>query len=1117
LFDITTNRYINIQNKNAGVSGNNFVRKNENKFVRSPEKDCYVTTPTGLSKTISFSGLEAETPEITSREELKTFLETLKDEKGKPKFTEDCIKNILSNAKTPENIYLAKKLVQTKKLDVYPNYIEEILKRTKTPEMALLKAELVDKLAPMEKIGKEQILNILSSVKIPEHVHLADELTKIERVDGKYIVQTILGAPTPELALAKADLAKKLAPIKEFDGLDIVSIVYYTQTPEQALVNADLAGKLTKIKKIENQYLRGILCHTNTPENIHLIKDLVKMEKLSGWDILTIVQDIETPKEAVIKTNLVKKLAPIERFNGHDISQIVYYIKIPEHAHLAEKLMKIERFSGEDIGNIIYYAKTPKHVQAAEKMVQIEKLNYGQIARTLYYAKTPEQALTRADFASKLAPIEKLNGDQIEWTVGLANTSEQVLVRTDLAKKLAPMKKIDGHDIAALISYGNVKTSEQAALEIKLLNDKAFTAKFDAMEQPLGHSILITALRMNTTAEKLDLERISKLYNFMSENKTTLEQFNEEKISDKNIANLFSPNMIKSFDILDDGVIKYAMKLKSNGFENFIDGTSELKNKLRSGNYSLLKENLSKLTMPEQKLEKIQCMTSLVNGEFFNDEIEEGINLIKSPKTTVNQIMAAEDIFTSNKSYPEQIQEFLTKFNVPAERQDRIVAFLEKNKLNEKVIVDNKAGAKTLSSSAKQELAPQIEAHINVINNNKEFNNFINAKIYDKLDLKSTPKLVEKLNFDQHYLPNLFSAVLDEKFLPGFKKLVELVNTNPSKPLSELRESLPENQQTKELFRENGINYEKWINFDKNSIKPFSFETNVEDAIKSVERNIVKELNGDLFKSVDKTETDKVLEALTDEGYKINAEKITKNGETIGQKDLEKIVDVFKDTINENKDFWDKPLADTKQENLKNELINHLLKGRKKEVADLSQMKNTKMDLNVRLSDDDDIGRNLFLGNHVGCCTSVDGCNNFAATQHLMNSFVRAIEIVDKSGTSYGNSMCYFAKVDDKLSFIVDSFEANGKLGGNVAVTDAIVDYAKQVTKEMGKKDIPIYFGPNYNKINMDKLEKTKNHTVKIIGRVKNETYIDAIGGNADVNVAHYNRTLFEINSPFIP
>ena len=168
-------------------------------------------------------------------------------------------------------------------------------------------------------------------------------------------------------------------------------------------------------------------------------------------------------------------------------------------------------------------------------------------------------------------------------------------------------------------------------------------------------------------------------------------------------------------------------------------------------------------------------------------------------------------------------------------------------------------------------------------------------------------------------------------------------------------------------------------------------------------------------------------------------------------------------------------------------------------------------DLSVRLWDKDDIGRNIFFGNHVGCCTSIGSFNSFAAPQHLQNSFVNGIELVDKAGNSYGNSMCYFAKVDGKLTFIIDSFEANGSLASAPEITDAIIEYAKQVCAEVGQPDANIMFGPNYNNINFDRCVMTKNHSIEIIGKAPDDTYIDCIGGRGDVNKIAENRRMHEI------
>ena len=227
------------------------------------------------------------------------------------------------------------------------------------------------------------------------------------------------------------------------------------------------------------------------------------------------------------------------------------------------------------------------------------------------------------------------------------------------------------------------------------------------------------------------------------------------------------------------------------------------------------------------------------------------------------------------------------------------------------------------------------------------------------------------------------------------------------------------------------------------------------------------------------------------------------NLDNVGQKDLPEVIKALEEYMKVIP-YWQSNDPDVK-------MFKDHLKGHKKNFYDVSKLKDTTEELYVRCWDNDDVGRNLFFSNHVGCCVSVQYSNGFAACQHLMNSFVKGIEIVDKGGNSMGNSVCYFAKVDGKLTFVIDSFEATGKLGSAPEVTDALIEYARQVCAEMGRPDADVMFGPNYNKLSKHRFVKKEGHTVEIIGRVPDETYIDAIGGHADVNSVAANRPMFEI------
>ena len=161
--------------------------------------------------------------------------------------------------------------------------------------------------------------------------------------------------------------------------------------------------------------------------------------------------------------------------------------------------------------------------------------------------------------------------------------------------------------------------------------------------------------------------------------------------------------------------------------------------------------------------------------------------------------------------------------------------------------------------------------------------------------------------------------------------------------------------------------------------------------------------------------------------------------------------------------------------------------------------------------DKNDIGRNLGFGNHVGCCTSIGKFNQYVAPQHLTNSFINGMEIVDDAGNSYGNSMCYFAMVDGKLHLVIDSFEVDGNLSASEDVTKAIIEYAKEVCARMGRPDAKVIFGPYFNKINSDCLCQSLNHTVEVIGQAPEPTYLDALKGACNINKEHDGLILSEI------
>ncbi len=619
-------------------------------------------------------------------------------------------------------------------------------------------------------------------------------------------------------------------------------------------------------------------------------------------------------------------------------------------------------------------------------------------------------------------------------------------------------------------------------------------------------------------------------------------QQHDEDISESELAygiNLSHEIIIEIVNMLNQDVMNSAVELKLLGIATLLRNVENLKN-LDNKAKELLKEKLNQLSHPRQKLDTLSTVSSLI-GQIDDNILLDIINNIKSPKMTEKQKELANDIFSDkNTDYSLQIEEFITKFNVPDSKRDTIRKFLLKADLQNKYrtpqsfekqmqIIETKINAiirnekipqnkkdiclkvlneqkqdliqnpnkytkPRIDDNSMKNLASQIEAHINSPNNDKEFNNLIKVQLYKLLDIETNNDLLNNIKYDDKYFSNIFSSLKDGAFKENFVKLIKLIKNNPDKKLSEILDTIENNKKTHRLFDEKGLDYNRWINFDENSKLNFTLEVNVEKSLQAAKNNLMQELNSELVQKLDKNEIFKLIKITND----MNIEKANK-------KELPKIIKAIEEEIKNNK-YW------KNNENSDIKTFKDHIKIHKKNIQDLETLKNSKEELSVRLWNKNDIGRNLFFGNHVGCCTSIGSFNSFAAPQHLMNSFVNGIEIVDRNDNSMGNSMCYFADVDGELTFVIDSFEANGKLGASKDVTDAIIDYAKQVCKEMGRADTKIMFGPNYNKLNFEKLHLTPAHTINVIGCADETTYIDALGGHTIINDAKSERAMYEIN-----
>jgi len=384
---------------------------------------------------------------------------------------------------------------------------------------------------------------------------------------------------------------------------------------------------------------------------------------------------------------------------------------------------------------------------------------------------------------------------------------------------------------------------------------------------------------------------------------------------------------------------------------------------------------------------------------------------------------------------------------------------------------------------------------------------------YEKLnELLFNPKpskqTLQKLNLTKSkYFLKLFNA--DDDFNDTFAALVDLLEQHPNQSPLNIFNSLEQNIETKRLFKKSGLNYDNWVKFNPNSHIEVNIKTDFERQKQNTIRNLETDFNDTAFKKIPKAEKDKLFKALENNNIKLikNNEavyeddgvfagtkevlRLYKDNSPVKFEDMRQIIKILKKEINEN-EFWNKTNNNTEIDNAKETIKNHILKLRYNEIkATLENQNNQNINIRIQKADMNDISHSLFLGNDASCCTKIGtGCNMWTAPNYIKNKLISCIEV--KDGDNFvGNTMMFVAKINGKPALVLDNIELKVKYQFNDKIRDAIFEYAKIITKELGKPNMPIYAGPNRHKVNMNEFPLIETD-FEIIGATgDDEIYLD--------------------------
>lgn len=356
------------------------------------------------------------------------------------------------------------------------------------------------------------------------------------------------------------------------------------------------------------------------------------------------------------------------------------------------------------------------------------------------------------------------------------------------------------------------------------------------------------------------------------------------------------------------------------------------------------------------------------------------------------------------------------------------------------------------------------------------------AKKFDQWELKHMPLLAKSVNSARFIEDKaVWEDILKASLTGDFKEYIH----NPDNIYGE------NNSKNKKLFETKNWNYEKWITPPKElEVKFFTQDYNTQKC-KSISNDLCEDIET-LRQTSLKTFIDRRFpDCIIDDKFTV-PQNISSN--------RAKLQTFISNIIMQLEPVWDRAHENAKNPKLSEKAQNTLtvlehLQQRDQDISDLeqeamlseNQSQSVPMDVTIRMIDRIP-QKDLSQGNYSTCCIKLGGSNASAMPHYLMNTAYNMIEIIDNNtGKPIGNALCYFSEFENRDVFIIDNIEINNsrkptKKAG-IALRDAILQYAKNIVKNVTAEDLPVFLGTSFNDVPTDDLLKTK-HTTRFTGNL---------------------------------
>lgn len=719
------------------------------------------------------------------------------------------------------------------------------------------------------------------------------------------------------------------------------------------------------------------------------------------------------------------------------------------------------------------------------------------------------ESLHNSKALEHLAKVIYFNGDPIDLKFLNKNLTNDPNAEFYLSIFDSALKVFKGEKFENLKTLAETKCDKNYLANSFLSNRYPFDENFDKTlakmneyrEKGITSKFLIPALENDLGFA--DTKRLCDFVDEVAQNRNNL-KCGDEPISDNEIIELFLSDG-------DENVCENTLRVldifgKDNFINNFSEGADRIEDYVMNvGNPRLdIKEMqpLIKLIYPtgtdEYKTLDSQVKDLKQNFRGVSDESSRQ-ELIKK----INETSKAKNTIVNNS------------IKDPIDRGNAAMIFVG-------LINDKKTGKE------KYQYAHEVAPYLNPKTEEEkaQSRNKLNDLIWKSHEIDCPEEIRDKFDFSKSkYIKKMFCP--NEDFLDNFEDLVKVIKKYKRKNVANALDMLPQNIELKETFDEYGLNYKKWTRFDPNLKLEIKVDYDNEKMQQNAITNLESEFNDEYFTKLPEKQKNNILKTLESEDYHLvekSEAEFVDDGFFNGEKKVNRFYNgnnpiEFKDLSNiyklldkefSNNEYWQFDQSIDDVDNSKGTFKDHI-KTRHDEMKRVRQTNGCdSSNVTIQKADMNDIQHSLFLGNDASCCTAIGSFNDWSAPNYIKNKMVQAIEL--KDGDKYiGNTMIYFAAIDERPAIFLDNIELKPKYQYNDTIEQGIIDFAKMLGRAIGCQDIDIYAGPNRHKLNMKNFE-LKEKEFQLIGSTgEDSVYFDAMSDEVKLDYSTLEGTIYKL------